>query len=161
MRLKSIINGSNRQFIRITDVDMLEIIEALLPHYDSFNALANDALRYGLPLLLSEKMPKQITLADEPEEEEQSRQEQSAQCYENAIDPRIDEVIRLLSEIVMNTTLEKLMVSGLFNAKIQELENTPKLASRLSRGLYNNTPDCLYNTEIDMLKDMNKDEEDE
>ena len=161
MRLKSILNGSNRQFIRITDVDMLETIEALLPHYDSFNALANDALRYGLPLLLSEKMPKQITLADEPKYEERTQQETMPQCYENALDPRIDEVIRLLSEIVMNTTLDKLMLSGLFNAKIQELENTPKLASRLSRGLLNNTPDCLYNTVIDMLKDMNKDEEDE
>ena len=100
-------------------------------------------------------------LADEPKYEEQPLQERTIQGYGNALDPRIDEVIRLLSEIVMNTTLDKFMLSGLFNAKIQELENRQQLASRLSKGLLNNTPDCLYNTEIDMLKDMNRDEEDE
>ena len=92
---------------------------------------------------------------------EQQQRETVAQGYGNALDPRIDEVIRLLSEIVMNTTLNKLMASGVFNSMIQLLEDKPKLASRLSKGLLNNTPDCLYDTEIDMLKDMNKDEEDE
>lgn len=48
MRLKSIVNGNNRQFIRITDVDLLETIEKLLPYYDSFNALANHAIEHGL-----------------------------------------------------------------------------------------------------------------
>ena len=85
---------------------------------------------YELPLLLEEKTHKQITLADEPKDEEQPREERTIQRYENALDPRIDEVIRLLSEIVMNTTLDKFMLSGLFNAKIQELENTPKFAKR-------------------------------
>ena len=140
---------------------MLESIEELLPQYKSFNALINDALKYGLPLLLKEKTNKQITLADEPIEEKSPRQELVSQGYNNALDPRIDEVIRLLSEIVMNTTLDKLMLSGLYNAKIQELESKPKLANRLLRGLLNSTPDCLYDTEIDMLKEMNKDEEDE
>lgn len=37
MRLKSIVNGNNRQFIRITDVDLLETIEKLLPCKDENN----------------------------------------------------------------------------------------------------------------------------
>ena len=151
-------------YFRLRDEDNWQLIDSLMtfPEYEKNRAkLINDALTIGLPLLLSQKTNKTITLADEPETVEQPQRETVAQGYGNALDPRIDEVIRLLSEIVMNTTLNKLMASGVFNSMIQLLEDRPKLASRLSKGLLNNTPDCLYDTEIDMLKDMNKDEEDE
>ena len=160
MRLKSIVNGNNRQFIRITDVDLLETIEKLLPYYDSFNALANDALEHGLPLVLAEKTNKEITLGDEPEFGKEET-DKPRRRVESQPDPRIDEVIRLLSELIINSTLDKAMLSGLFNAKIKELEDKPILADRLSRGLLNDTPNCLYAAEIDMLKELNEDEEDE
>ena len=151
-------------YFRLRDEDNWLILDRLmaLPEYEKNRAkLLNDALTIGLPILLTDKTSKEIMLADEPKYEEQPLQERTIQGYGNALDPRIDEVIRLLSEIVMNTTLDKFMLSGLFNAKIQELENRQQLASKLSKGLLNNTPDCLYGTEIEMLKDMNKDEEDE
>lgn len=160
MRIKSILNGSNRQFIKITDVELLEYCETLLPFYKSFNALINDALRFGLPLLVDEKVGKKVTLADEPKNEESSRLDELPRGYEKALDPRIGEVMRLLNEIIMYVNLDKAMTSALFNAKIEELRNRPELVNRFSRGLMNQTPDCLYASEINMLKELKELEED-
>ena len=52
------------------------------------------------------------------------------------------------------------MLSGLFNAEVERLEdNSPMLSDRLSRGLLNHTPDCLDDLEIEMLKDMHKEDD--
>lgn len=147
MSLKSMINGNNRQFIRITDVGMLEDIEKLLPYYKTFNRLANDALSLGLPLLIKEKTDP-ITL---PEISEPRK------IY-YVPDKTLDEMIELLKEIVINTSSSRSMLCGLYNAKVQELEGYPINAERFKRGMFNYVPDCLFDREMDMLKEMSKTE---
>ena len=62
MNRERILKGNTRQYISIADTDLLEQIGELLPHYTTFNKLANDALRIGIPILLEErKHPQMVT----------------------------------------------------------------------------------------------------
>lgn len=160
MKREDILRGNSRQYINVKDVELLLLIEQLLPYYSTFNKLLNDALRYGLPLLLDEKTGNKKVLVEEPMETLPPQEIPISQEYESALDPRVDEVIRLLKELIMNTSLNKSMLCGLFNEKEKELPTQSVLRERLSNGLYNHTPDCLFEEEIDMLKELRKDKED-
>lgn len=155
MNREAILSGNSRQYISVKDVELLEQIEKLLPHYTTFNKLLNDALRLGLPKLLEEKENVKITLEGKPKADDTANTVMP-ESYE--ADNR--ELKSLLSEIVINTSLNKSMLSGLFNVKESEIAN-PTVRKNFSEGLLNNTPDCLFDTEIDMLKEINKEEEDE
>ena len=65
MNRNGILSGNTRQYISITYCERLEIIEKLLPYYKSFNRLVNDALQYGLPMLLESKLDNTVRLAEE------------------------------------------------------------------------------------------------
>lgn len=65
MNRNAILSGNTRQYISITDCYMLEIIEKLLPYYKSFNRLVNDALQYGLPMLLESKLNNPVRVEEE------------------------------------------------------------------------------------------------
>ena len=152
---EKLLNKSIRQYISINDATLWEQIEELYPYYTTFNKLVNDALKLGVPALIKQKTSP-ITLADETTDQPQEKEI----VYEVIPDPRIDKVVSLLAEIAMNTTLNKYMLSGLFNAEVESLEkSSPMLSDRLSRGLLNHTPDCLDDLEIEMLKDMYKEDD--
>ena len=152
MNREKLLNKSIRQYISINDATLWEQIEELYPYYTTFNKLVNDALELGVPALIKKKTSP-ITLEDETTDQPQEKKI----FYEVIPDPRIDKMVSLLAEIAMNTTLNKYMLSGLFNATVDSLENSsPMLSDRLSRGLLNHTPDCLDDLEIEMLKDMHK-----
>lgn len=155
MNREAILSGNSRQYISVKDVELLEQIEKLLPHYTTFNKLLNDALRLGLPKLLEEKENVKITLEGKPKAGDTANTVMP-ESYES--DNR--ELKSLLSEIVINTSLNKSMLSGLFNVKESEIAN-PTVRKKFSEGLLNNTPDCLFDTEIDMLKEISEDGEDE
>lgn len=161
MKREAILSGNSRQYINIKDVELLLLIEQLLPYYSTFNKLLNDALRYGLPLLLDEKTGNKKVVVEEPTEAQPPRKTAHGQGYENALDPRVDEIVRLLKELNMTTSLNKAMLCGLFNEKEKELPPKSMLAERLARGMYNHTPDCLFDMEIDMLKEMSQKGEEE
>lgn len=149
MNRNAILSGNTRQYISITDCDMLEIIEKLLPNYKSFNRLVNDALQYGLPMLLESKLGDQVRL-----EEEQRPQ---AIEVKTVSDERIAEMVKLLQEIVMNTTISKSIVCSLFNAKSAELKGKPIPAEKFDSGAMRDTPTCLTKYEVDMLNAMDDD----
>ena len=124
-----------------------------LPEYEKNRAkLINDALTIGLPILLEEKENVKITL----EEDSCGEPTDIAMPINYESDNR--ELKSLLSQIVINTSLNKSMLSGLYNLKESEIANS-LVKKRFSDGLYNTTPDCLFDAEIDMLKEIGKDEE--
>lgn len=123
MKREDILSGNSRQYINIKDVELLLLIEQLLPYYSTFNKLLNDALRYGLPLLLDEKTGNKKVLVEEPMETLPPQEIPTSQGYESALDPRVDEMIRLLKELIMNTSLNKSMLCGLFNELVCTLKN--------------------------------------
>ena len=148
MNRNAILSGNTRQYISITDCEKLEIIEQLLPYYKSFNRLVNDALQYGLPLLLESKQDNTVRL-----------EEQRPQAIEvkTVSDERIAEMVKLLQEIVMNTTISKSIVCSLFNAKSAELKGKPIPAEKFDSGAMRDTPTCLTKYEVDMLNAMDDD----
>ncbi len=148
MNRNAILSGNTRQYISVTDCDMLEIIEKLLPYYKSFNRLVNDALQYGLPLLLESKQDNTVRL-----------EEQRPQVIEvkTISDERIAEMVRLLQEIVMNTTISKSILCSLFNAKSSELKDKPIPVEKFDSGAMRDTPTCLTKYEVDMLNAIDDD----
>lgn len=155
MDRNSILSGNSRQYISVTDCDLLEMIAKLLPLYKSFNRLANDALSYGLPKLIEDKFGEK-TLTDEPCE--QPTEKPTERIIECVHDERIDEAVRLLQEVVMNTTISKSLVCSLFNVKSAELNGKPLSAKKFDSGALRDTPTCMTKYEVDMLNAM--DEED-
>ena len=128
---------------------MLEMIEKLLPYYKSFNRLVNDALQYGLPLLLDSNQDNTVRL-----EEEQRPQPIEVKTVS---DESMVEMVKLLQEIVMNTTISKSIVCSLFNAKSAELKDKPIPAEKFDSGAMRDTPTCLIKYEVDMLNAMDDD----
>ena len=66
--------------------------------------------------------------------------------------------MRLLQEIIMNTTISKSLVCSLFNAKSAELKGKPPSAIKFDSGAMRDTPTYMTKYEIDRLNEM--DEED-
>lgn len=157
MDRNSILSGNSRQYISVTDCDLLEMIAQLLPLYKSFNRLANDALAYGLPKLIEDKFGEK-TLNDEPNE--QPTEKPTVQITEVVHDERIDEVVRLLQEVVMDTHISKSLVCSLFNAKCAELNGKPPSAVKFESGAMRDTPTCMTKYEIDRLNEMDGEDDD-
>ncbi len=145
-------------YFRLRDEENWQMIDRLmtLPHYANNRAsLINNALTYGLPKLIEEEFGEK-TLEDEPYE--QPTEKLVVQVQEAIPDERIDQLIRLLQEIVMNTTISKSLICSLFNVKSAELRGKPTSAEKFDGGAMRDTPTCMTKYEIERLNEM--DEED-
>ena len=148
-------------FFRLRDEDNWALLDKLmtLPQYKKSRAkLINDALSLGLPALVEMKFGE-VLYHDEPEPIEEKREDKSEENIAKAVDPSLKEIVSLLNEIVINTSLGKSMLCGLYNAKELEVKGNVVRSDKFSRGQYNDTPDCLFDAEIDMLKDLSKKED--
>lgn len=146
-------------YFRLRDEENWQMIDRLmtLPHYANNRAsLLNNALSYGLPKLIEAEFGEKTLNADSCE---QAAEKPSVQkVIEYVHDERIDEVVRLLQEVVMNTTISKSLVCSLFNAKSAEMNGTPLSAKKFDGGAMRDTPSYMTKYEVDMLNEM--DEED-
>ncbi len=145
-------------YFRLRDEENWQMIDRLmtLPHYANNRAsLINNALTYGLPKLIEEEFGEK-TLEDEPYE--QPTEKSVVQVQEAIPNERIDQLIRLLQEIVMNTTISKSLICSLFNVKSAELRGKPTSAEKFDGGAMRDTPTCMTKYEIERLNEM--DEED-
>ena len=139
-----------QKHIRITDKDITAQIERVmeLPEYKSFNQVVNDALFYGLPLLC-EKLFGEATLS---EENTPPSQRQSFGVDEKSFSV----IVKLLKETVLNVTINKSILSSLFHdlVRINSVLNLDN--ERYEQGLISDTPDYLYDYEIQGLKKMRR-----
>lgn len=145
-------------YFQIFDEDTWLMMDKLmtLPKYaKSRTSLINNALVYGLPKLIEDEFGEK-TLNDEPYE--QPTEKAAERTMESDRDERIDLLIRLLQETVMNTGISKAVVCSLFNAKSAELNGKPLTAKMFDSGAMRDTPTCLTKYEVDRLNEM--DEED-
>lgn len=148
-------------YFRLRDEDNWLMLDKLmtLPQYEKNRAkLINDALSLGLPALVEMKFGE-VLYHDEPEPMEEKMEDKSKENIAKTVDPSLKEIISLLNEIVINTSLGKSMLCGLFNAKELEVKGNVIRPDKFARGQYNDTPDCLFDAEIDMLKDLSKKED--
>ena len=146
-------------YFQIFDEDIWTMIDKLmsLPKYSkSRTSLLNNALAIGLPKLIEEEFGE-VKLCDEPDE--QPTEKSVVPIVADSISKeRIDQIIRLLQEIVMNSNINKSLLCSLFNEKTEELKKT-SLIDTFKRGGFRDTPDYLAKYEIDALNAID-DEED-
>lgn len=145
-------------YFQIFDEDIWLMIDRLmtLPKYaKSRTSLINNALAYGLPKLIEDEFGEK-TLKGEPNE--QPTENSVDQVQSEISDERIDLMVRLLQEIVMNTGISKSLICSLFNVKSAELRGKPTSAEKFDSGAMRDTPTCMTKYEIERLNEM--DEED-
>ena len=134
-----------RRYIRIRDIDLWEMIDKLMSleeYSKSFNKVINQALFYGLPILLKEHF-------ETNEEEEVTTSEGFEEDY--AV-----QMVRLLKEIILNETINKSILCSLFNLKAQDESLDLRTKERFEKGGFRDTPEYLAIYELRGLKDLRK-----
>lgn len=154
MRGKRNTDRSVRKFITIRDTELWEKIDKIMeePKYaKSFNKVINDALYFGLEELMRHLY--------EPEETVEAEQER---VLERKLIRRADglnetyfmETAKLLQELIVNVTINKSMLSALFNAKARELNRKSVSGEKFTDGRYSETPDYLSVYELAGIRDL-------
>lgn len=149
-------------YFQIFDEDIWLMMDKLmtLPKYaKSRTSLINNALAYGLPKLIEDEFGEK-TLNDEPNEQPIEKSVIQI-CTENVPDERIDKIVRLLQEVVMNTYISKALVCSLFSAKSAELNGKPLSAQKFDSGAMRDTPTCMTKYEVDRLNEMDEEDDDD
>ena len=142
---------NTRKFISISDMEKWEQIDELMsmPKYEkSFNKVINDALDYGLPLLLKEAKGE-VTY----ESEEEKYNEKQVEMYYR-LDELIMEIVGLVEEVVLSETMCKSMISSLFNEKVQEIGETTTNGRMLKEGDFRDIPEYLESYERRSLREL-------
>lgn len=141
--------------VRITDNSLLEMVDVLMqrPEYKSFNKVLNEALFYGLPILY-EKVFGEVVEA--PQEAPQVIVQEPTD-EGSASDEFYLQVVRLLKEIVLTNSINKSMLSSIFNACKKGYKGENISGTRFEDGEYATTPDYLELYEIRGLKNIRND----
>ncbi|MGN0814263.1 MAG: hypothetical protein ACI4MH_03425 [Candidatus Coproplasma sp.] len=154
-RTSEITDRRARRYIRITDDFKWEYIDRIMQRGEyrhSFNKVINDALDYGLPQLLKVAYG---------EIEEDGLPSTESQANSNIVvitgdDKKIDEIIDLLEEILLNITLTKSMTASLFNEKTKRLGGQTANPDSFESGVLSTTPPYLAEHERMVLNRVNK-----
>ena len=115
----------------------------------SFNKVINEALDYGLPLLLKEAKGEEVTY----ESEEEKYDEKQVEMYYK-LDELLMEVVNLLEEIIVSEIINKSLLCSLFNERVKELSETSIGGKLLKEGLLRDTPEYLENYERRGLREL-------
>ena len=138
---------SVRKFITIRDEDKWEQIAKLmtLPQYkNTFNKVINDALDYGLPLLIKAEF------GDVADEETECRITPAHGKDEEFY----GQVVRLMKEMIMNANINKALLSSLFEAKSLELKHKAASAAAFDSGCYQDLPKFAEDYELRTLRSL-------
>ena len=144
MRGKRNTDRNTRKFISIPDTQKWEQIDELMAmkkYEKSFNKVINEALDYGLSLLLKESKGE-VTYESETEKYD----EKQVKMYYK-LDELLMEIVNLLEEVIVNEIINKSILSSLFNERVRELGDTSTSGKILAEGLLRDTPKYLENYE--------------
>lgn len=124
-----------------TKVDKLSTIEK---YSNSFNLLINNALDYGLPLLIKAEFG----------EIDEEQEEKIYSTIHSKDEEFYGQVVRLIKEMIMNQVITKAIVSSLFEAKRLELNHRPVSAEAFVTGCFQDTPQFAEDYEMRMLREL-------
>ena len=147
-RKSTLTDKRERRYIRISDADKWELIDKLsaLEKYDnSFNKLINDALDYGLPLLIKAEF------GDIEDEEAESGKVLPAHSRDEEF---YGQVVRLMKEMIMNANINKALLASLFEAKSLELNHQPVSAAAFDTGCFQDLPKFAEDYELRTLRSI-------
>lgn len=136
-----------RRYIRILDDDKwlkIDKLSTLEKYANSFNQLINDALDYGLPLLIKSEF-------GEIDEEEEERIYSAVHSKDEEF---YGQVVRLMKEMIMNQVITKAVVSSLFEAKSLELNHKPVSGEAFITGCFQDTPKFAEDYELRTLRSL-------
>ena len=136
-----------RKFISIYNESIWEQIDKLmtLPQYEkTFNGVINDALYFGLPLLVKSAF-------GEIDYEEESKKFDADHSKEEEFN---GQVVRLFGETIMNMNINKAILSSLFEAKRLELMHKPVSAEAFATGCFQDTPNFAIDYELRTLRSL-------
>ena len=139
-----------RRYIRISDEDSWRMIDEISTYggYNSFNKIINDALFYGLPILL-DKVGGGMVTEEERNSLIQPRTSGSTQEEFYAT------LTRLLKETVLNISINKSILSSIYNF-ISETSQDEEIVKKLNGGLLADTPEYLEQFEAEGIKNLRK-----
>ena len=144
---------NTRKFISIPDMDKWEQIGEIMqnPKYEkSFNKVINEALDYGLPLLLKEVRGE---ISYQPIEEEKYNEKELELYY--GLDEIIMTMVELTQEMVLSETICKSLLCSLFNQKVKELDKKTLMGKMLAAGEFRDTPEYLEGYERREIRKLN------
>lgn len=136
-----------RKFISIHDDKKWEQIEKLmtLPHYEkTFNKVINDALDFGLPLLIKAEFG----------EIDEEMEEKIYSAVHSKDEEFYGQVVRLFGEVIMNLNINKSILSSLFEAKRLELTHRPVSSEAFETGCFQDTPKFAEEYELRTLRSL-------
>ena len=133
-----------------TDSDLTDKINRLMTdaQYGNFNKIVNDALFYGLPILMEKICGGTVT-------EEERTALTSPQQNGSKEEKFYAVAVRLLKETVLNVTINKSILSSLYNLKSREIEKT-KNAKPFDSGLMSDTPEYLERYEAEGIRNLRR-----
>ena len=140
-----------RRYIRITDEDSWRMIDEISTYggYNSFNKIINDALFYGLPILL-DKVGGGMVTEEERNSLIQRRTNGSTQEEFYAT------LTRLLKETVLNVAINKSILSSLYNFISDKYLGEQCIIQKFNNGLLADTPEYLEQFEAEGIKNLRK-----
>ena len=140
-----------RRYIRITDEESWRMIDEISTYggYNSFNMIINDALFYGLPILL-DKVGGGMVTEEERNSLIQPRTNGSTQEEFYAT------LTRLLSETVLNVAINKSILSSLYNFISDKYLGEQCIIQKFNNGLLADTPEYLEQFEAEGIKNLRK-----
>lgn len=136
-----------RRYIRILDDDKwlkIDKLSTIEKYCNSFNQLINDALDYGLPLLIKAEF-------GEIDEEEEERIYSAVHSKDEEF---YGQVVRLFGELIMNVNINKSILSSLFEAKRLELQHRPVSSEAFETGCFQDTPKFAEDYELRTLRSL-------
>ena len=137
--------------IRIADSEMIEQIERLtkLPGYESANKVINEAIFYGMPILYEKLTGGMVT--------EEERENLVAPKESGSTDEEFYATLtRLLSETVLNITINKSILSSLYNFISDKYSGEQGIIQKFNNGLLADTPEYLEQFEAEGIKNLRK-----
>ena len=139
-------NALWRAYVRITDSNIYEKLRWLedVKKVKISNAIPN-ALYYGLDEYIKAEFGE-IEVGD-VEEHKPTTEPSAPIVIETIADRRIEEIVSLLEEIVLNTTLTKSIVASLFNERAKNLYGYSVRPELFDNGDLRDTPDYLVGHE--------------
>ena len=120
-----------------------------IPGYGNFNKVINEALFYGLPIL-AEKIGGDAVTQEERAALTTPRKSGSREEKFYAV------VVQLLREAVLNVTINKSILSSLYNEKSEEIAKDRDRANRFDSGLMSDTPEYLERYEAEGIKKLRR-----
>lgn len=145
---------SVRKFITIRDTELWDKIDRIMEekkYSKSFNKVINDALYYGLDELMRHLFEMEETVAIE---QEQAREQKLIRRVDGVNETYFMGIAKLLKEVILNVTINKSLLSSIFNTKADELCGRKVSGKEFEEGRCDETPDYLADYETQGLRDL-------